>query len=190
MGRKKETKKKKQPKLLNRAVLMARTQMSFCTLTFIVWGRRELLTKRDKNSQQRPGVAPTLGLSRACQRVQRACLCSAAGDSRSWVLRQHWSQHDCDGDRDWRSRKGSHPARAPEADVVPKENRPRWCGQVRRAEGRGKMLLWGPALGQTCSGASLSPTQGVWAGQGGGSLTWDPAPSPACGVQHQLGVSF
>lgn len=25
----------------NRAVLMARTQMSLCTLTFIVWGRRE-----------------------------------------------------------------------------------------------------------------------------------------------------
>lgn len=75
MGRKKE--KKKSP---NRAVLMARNQMSLCTLTFIVWGRRELLRKRDKDCQQRPGLTPILGLSCACQRMQRACPCSAAGE--------------------------------------------------------------------------------------------------------------
>lgn len=49
---------------------MARNQMSLCTLTFIVWGRRELLRKRDKDCQQHPGLTPMLGLSRVCQRVQ------------------------------------------------------------------------------------------------------------------------
>lgn len=57
---------------------MARNQMSLCTLTFIVWGRRELLRKRDKDCQQRPGLTPTPGLFHTCQRVQRACPCSAA----------------------------------------------------------------------------------------------------------------
>lgn len=53
--------------------------------------------------------------------------------------------------------------------------------------GKGEDAALGAALGQTCSSASLSPARGVWAGQGGGSLTWDPASLPAHGVQRQLG---
>lgn len=64
MGRKKEKILKNN---LNRALLMARTQMSLCTLTFIVWGRRERLGKRDKDC---PGVTATLGWSHTCQHMQ------------------------------------------------------------------------------------------------------------------------
>ena len=80
--------------------------------------------------------------------------------------------------------EGSRPAGAPEADAVPKENRPRWRSQDRRAGG-GKMLLWGT------SAAALPPPQtgGVWAGQGGksppqGLLSHGTLPHP-----HPLGCS-
>lgn len=116
--------------------------MSLCTLTSIVWGRRELLRKRDKDCQQRPGLTPTPGLSRACQHVQRACSCSAAAERQAlgaaaaggW-RRQRWSQQDCGRERGWRRRAPAW--LVPQKNTVPKENRPSWRSPDRRAvEGR------------------------------------------------------
>lgn len=55
---------------------MARTQMSLCTLTFIVWGRRERLGKRDKDC---PGVTATLGWSHTWQHMQSLSLLRNVG---------------------------------------------------------------------------------------------------------------
>lgn len=79
---------------------MAKTQTSLCTLTFIVWGRRERLGKRDKDC---PGVTATLGWSHTWQHMQGVCPCSGMWGLVVWdgSRGSGWTQKEsrCKGSR-------------------------------------------------------------------------------------------
>jgi len=172
---------------------MARNQMSLCTLTFIVWGRREILRKRDKDCQQclgfdtDAGFEPRVPAHAASLSVlsSRGAVSSAAVGGWGW---QRWSQQDCGTERGWRRRGPSWPV-----PQKPEDNKPRWRSWDWRASGEA------PAPGSS-SGEYLQrripvPTLGVPEQDRvgnhppGASLMWDPAPCPAHGVQCQPGGS-
>lgn len=110
---------------------MARTQMSLCTLTFIVWGRRERLGKRDKDC---PGVTATLGWSHTWQHMQSLSLLRNVG--LWWFGMAALGVSRGSG---WTQKESRCPRKA-------EESRP---GELRE--------LWGAAPGKVVKGSSLSP---------------------------------